>query len=72
MEFSKSVDSKNKENIVKEIILKRKSLVKLSGEARYDWKHGIKARKYDIIKGTKYERKKRISLTFRIINKKKI
>lgn len=46
--------------------------MKLSGEARYRWKHGIKARKSDKINGAKIVRTTRISLTFRNILRKKI
>lgn len=42
-----------------------RSLVVLSGEARYEWLHGIAARKWDEWDGHKYERQRRVSLTFR-------
>ena len=42
-----------------------RSLVVLSGEARDTWLHGISARKSDEWDGQKYERKRRVSLTFR-------
>lgn len=42
-----------------------KSLVVLSGKARYEWLHGIPARKSDKRDGHKYERQRRVSLTFR-------
>lgn len=42
-----------------------RSLVVLSGEARYGWLHGIPARKWDEWDGKKYIRERRISLTFR-------
>jgi alkylated DNA repair dioxygenase AlkB len=54
-----------KDNIKKEILLKRRSLIILSGEARYEWKHGIPARKSDLIHGCKIERGRRVSITFR-------
>jgi len=41
------------------------SLVLLEKEARYNWQHGIIARKIDIYKGRKFARQKRLSLTFR-------
>ena len=47
------------------IILPPKSALILKGSARYDWLHGIPARKTDLINGEKTERKRRISLTFR-------
>ena len=42
-----------------------RSLVVLSGEARYEWLHGISARKSDEWDGQTHNRKCRISLTFR-------
>ncbi|MDE0482794.1 MAG: alpha-ketoglutarate-dependent dioxygenase AlkB [Candidatus Poribacteria bacterium] len=42
-----------------------RSLVVLSGEARYKWLHGIAGRKSDPWEGEKHERGRRVSLTFR-------
>ena len=42
-----------------------RSLVVLRGEARYEWLHGIPARKSDVWDGQKHERQRRVSLTFR-------
>jgi alkylated DNA repair dioxygenase AlkB len=47
------------------IALQERSLIVLSGPARYDWQHAISARKSDIIDGIKTERARRVSLTFR-------
>lgn len=47
------------------LVLKARSLIVLSGPARYEWQHAIPARKSDIINGIKTERTRRISLTFR-------
>lgn len=47
------------------ILLKSGSLLVLKGPARYEWKHGIAARRTDRIQGTSFKRKRRISLTFR-------
>lgn len=44
-----------------EIFLKKRSLLSLNGEARYDWGHGIKARLQD----NGIVRERRVSLTFR-------
>ncbi len=44
--------------------LEPRSLIVLTGEARYDWLHGIPARKSDKWKGH-HKRKRRVSLTFR-------
>ena len=41
------------------------SAVVLKGESRYDWTHGIAARKTDTYNNQTYLRKRRISLTFR-------
>lgn len=43
------------------------SLLVLSGDARYKWRHQIRARKSDLYKGKKYVRGRRISLTFRTV-----
>lgn len=45
------------------MLLEPKSLLILSGSSRYDWKHGIAARKTDIYNNS------RISITFRTITK---
>ena len=45
--------------------LASRSLVVLSSEARYAWLHGIAARKWDEWNGHRYERQRRVSLTFR-------
>lgn len=49
----------------KSIVLEERSLIVLSGPARYEWQHAIPARKSDIINGIKIERTRRVSLTFR-------
>lgn len=49
----------------KSILLESNSLLMLSGEARYDWTHGIAARKSDIVHGKRLPRSRRLSLTFR-------
>jgi alkylated DNA repair dioxygenase AlkB len=46
-------------------LLERRSLFVLSGEARYEWKHGIAPRKSDSYQGNLIERQRRISCTFR-------
>ena len=61
------MDFTNKSDKTKKIPvwLAPKSLVVLSGEARYEWLHGIAARKSDKWDGHEYERQRRVSLTFR-------
>lgn len=49
----------------RDLYLEPRSLVILSGPARYDWTHAIPARKSDIVAGFKTERTRRVSLTFR-------
>ena len=65
----------NKSDKIKKVPvwLAPRSLVVLSGEARYEWLHGIPARKSDEWDGQKYDRQRRVSLTFRkvIIEKSK-
>jgi len=47
--------------------LEPRSLILLSGPARYDWTHEIPSRKSDIVDGIRIPRERRISLTFRTI-----
>lgn len=49
----------------KSIVLEERSLIALSGPARYEWQHAIPARRSDILNGIKTERARRVSLTFR-------
>jgi alkylated DNA repair dioxygenase AlkB len=60
MEFTK-VKTREKASL----FLARRSLVVLSGEARYDWRHAIPARKSDSHEGRAVARGRRLSLTFR-------
>lgn len=57
--------SKNEER--QEILLQPRSILLLSGEARYSWKHGIKAVKNDKWEDSIIPRKRRVSVTFRKI-----
>ena len=61
MDFTNKSDKKKKIPVW----LAPKSLVVLSGKARYEWLHGIPARKSDERNGQKYKRQRRVSLTFR-------
>jgi alkylated DNA repair dioxygenase AlkB len=49
------------------VLLESGSLVVMRGEARYDWKHAIPARKKDVYEGREVIRGRRVSLTFRNI-----
>lgn len=56
-----------KGNEKQEIYLEPRSLIVLSGPARYDWTHAIPVRKSDSVDGFKIERSRRVSLTFRTV-----
>jgi alkylated DNA repair dioxygenase AlkB len=47
------------------LLLEPRSLLVLQGEARYDWRHAIPARKSDTFAGQTFPRARRLSLTFR-------
>lgn len=47
--------------------LEPRSLLVLQDEARFDWKHGIPARKSDMINGERVARDRRVSLTLRTV-----
>jgi alkylated DNA repair dioxygenase AlkB len=49
------------------ILIEPGSLYVMQGEARYQWKHGIMARKSDVYSGRRIQRGRRISLTFRTV-----
>lgn len=51
----------------KRLLLERRSLLVLSDAARYDWQHGIAARKRDNWQGIVFERRRRLSITFRFV-----
>lgn len=48
-----------------EVLLEPRSLVVVTGSSRKIWTHGIPARKTDLFRGQKFERKLRVSLTYR-------
>ena len=48
-----------------DLCLPRRSLLVLSGPARYEWTHAIAARKSDLKDGVRRPRGRRVSLTFR-------
>lgn len=51
--------------VKRSVFLPRRSLVIISEDARYKWKHGIAKRKSDMMGGQKTARGRRISITFR-------
>ena len=61
------MDFTNKSDTTKKIPvwLAPRSIIVLKDEARFEWFHGIAPRRSDKWAGQKYERKRRISLTFR-------
>lgn len=54
-----------------ELDLAPSSLLVLTGAARYEWRHGIAARKSDCIAAQKRRRARRISVTFRNVTSSK-
>ena len=60
MDFRRAAD-----NARERLLLERRSLIALSDEARYEWEHGIAARKKDVWHGLPVERGRRLSVTFR-------
>jgi len=52
-----------------ELFLKPGTLVVMSGESRYQWKHAIIPRKSDVYQDKTIKRETRVSLTFRIMRK---
>lgn len=49
------------------IVLERRSLLRLAGDARHHWLHGIRPKKSDTQNGIKIPRGRRVSLTFRTV-----
>lgn len=60
MDF-KHVASGRKESL----LLEPRSLLVLSDEARFEWEHGIAPRKSDVWQGLRWDRDRRVSVTFR-------
>ncbi|WP_071673342.1 alpha-ketoglutarate-dependent dioxygenase AlkB [Nioella nitratireducens] len=48
-----------------DLLLRPDSLLVMAGEARHEWTHAIPARKTDLVKSQRFQRTRRISLTFR-------
>lgn len=47
------------------VLLQPRSLLVMTGQARYKWRHGIPARKSDRYEGMVFPRSRRVSITFR-------
>ncbi|KAI9146401.1 hypothetical protein BKA69DRAFT_21604 [Paraphysoderma sedebokerense] len=60
-------EKQRRSDLITQVYLKRKSLLLLQNEARYDWEHSIRARKTDLVDGRVIHRGERISLTFRAV-----
>jgi alkylated DNA repair dioxygenase AlkB len=52
---------------VADLLLEPRSLFVLRGEARYRWRHGIAARRSDMVGGRRLPRGRRVSITFRTV-----
>lgn len=50
-----------------QLLLRPGSLLVMCGEARYEWRHGIAARRNDTLAGRRLPRSRRVSLTFRTV-----
>ena len=59
--------SKLDEQRSEDILLEARSVLLLSGEARWNWRHGIPARAADAWQQEERPRSRRVSLTFRIV-----
>lgn len=53
--------------VVESLLLERGSLLVLSEDARYNWRHGIRGRKTDTVGEQVLARGRRVSLTFRTV-----
>jgi alkylated DNA repair dioxygenase AlkB len=60
MEFDSVVGAQRSSHL-----LEPRSLLLLQGESRFDWRHGIPARKSDTLDGAVVPRGRRVSVTFR-------
>ena len=59
--------TKDREHV--SVMLEPGSLLVITGEARYDWKHGIAARREDVMNGVRHPRGRRLSVTLRTVIK---
>jgi len=56
----------------KTILLNPRSVVILQKDARYNWTHSIPNRKSDLVNGSRVQRSRRVSLTFRQVIKENV
>lgn len=66
MDFHNISDKNYKESHIQNLLLNRRSLLLLSGHARYDWEHAIRKTKSFVYNRNRIKKSRRISLTFRI------
>ena len=64
MKFSAEADDRQEW-----LLLERGSLLVMAGPARYDWRHSIPARKSDLVGDQVIPRGRRVSLTFRTVER---
>jgi alkylated DNA repair dioxygenase AlkB len=55
----------SRDDMMQALLLRPRSLLVLSGEARYQWRHAIRPRRSDVHEGIRLPRARRVSLTFR-------
>lgn len=65
MNFTNVNDTAFQTGHIVPILLPRRSLLIIKGNARYNWQHGIKKVKWDTFNNLKLQRNRRISITFR-------
>lgn len=56
-----------RDGVVFDLVLHPRSVVVLTGDARYKWTHEIPARKSDTVEGEKIARTTRVSMTYRFM-----
>lgn len=61
------MDFRSEDGAIGALLLSARSLVVLTGDARYRWRHSIAARKSDRIGEREFARGRRLSLTFRTV-----
>ncbi len=64
MEFTPPVEASDDAAKI-ELVLRPRSLLILQDQARYQWRHAIRARRSDTWDGERHPRSRRVSLTFR-------
>lgn len=52
-----------------DVLLEARSIGVMTGESRYEWNHAIPSRKYDGVGQMRRRRSRRLSITFRVVEK---